>query len=319
MILMAGLLGSAIYGFRYVPDSFFPNSTRPQFKVDFWFPEGYHIDDTEKAVQPLEQWMLEQKEVTAVNSFIGGGALRFMLVYSPESNKSCYAQLLVTVKNYSDIPELINRAKAITSATVPDAKVDYNSFVFGPSTGGKIAARIQGNDPDVLRKISLQIEEIMRSHPNTQFVRNDWRQKVKVIQPVYAESEARRLGITRSTLSQALLWGTNGVTSAVYREKDKLIPIISRPPASERGGMENLRDLRVHSSISNAHIPIDQLVKSWDIKFENPRIQRRNRVRTITVQCDPIVGVASRVFTELRPLIEAIKLPDGYSLEWGGE
>ncbi len=39
----------------------------------------------------------------------------------------------------------------------------------------------------------------------------------------------------------------------------------------------------------------------------------------ITPSCDPAQGLATELFERLRPQIEAVKLPPGYFLEWGGE
>ena len=38
--------GTSLWGFQFVDNTFFPNSTRPQFMVDFWLPQGTHINDT---------------------------------------------------------------------------------------------------------------------------------------------------------------------------------------------------------------------------------------------------------------------------------
>ena len=46
---------------------------------------------------------------------------------------------------------------------------------------------------------------------------------------------------------------------------------------------------------------------------------RRDRARTIEVWCDPAEGLASTLLARLMPEVEAIPLPEGYSLEWGGE
>jgi multidrug efflux pump subunit AcrB len=49
---------------------------------------------------------------------------------------------------------------------------------------------------------------------------------------------------------------------------------------------------------------------------------RRDRKRTITVMADPdVLGdeTAASLFARVKPEIEAIKLPSGYSMEWGGE
>jgi multidrug efflux pump subunit AcrB len=66
-------------------------------------------------------------------------------------------------------------------------------------------------------------------------------------------------------------------------------------------------------------VPISQLVSTNKVEWENGIIHRRNRMRTITVECDPKIGLASPLFKHLRPQIEAMKLPPGYALEWGGE
>jgi multidrug efflux pump subunit AcrB len=46
---------------------------------------------------------------------------------------------------------------------------------------------------------------------------------------------------------------------------------------------------------------------------------RRDRFPTITVHADPRTGLPSQLFNRVRPSIEKIKLPPGYSLNWGGE
>ena len=45
----------------------------------------------------------------------------------------------------------------------------------------------------------------------------------------------------------------------------------------------------------------------------------RDRFPTITVHADPRAGLPSRLFGRVHEAIEQIELPEGYSLEWGGE
>ena len=56
------------------------------------------------------------------------------------------------------------------------------------------------------------------------------------------------------------------------------------------------------------------------LPWEDPIIARRDRRRTITVQANPVQGVT---LTELRDAVladfEAIDMPPGYRMEWGGE
>ena len=87
----------ALRGFGYVEQSFFPSSTRPQFMVDLWLPQGTHLDDTTRQVMAVEDYLMEQEEVTNVTSLIGQGGLRFLLTLTPEKSSSAYANLIVDV------------------------------------------------------------------------------------------------------------------------------------------------------------------------------------------------------------------------------
>ena len=73
----------ALYGFTKVNQSFFPPATRPQFMVDAFLPAGTHIRESEAFADTVEQYIQAQPGVTHVTSFIGGGGLRFLLVYTP--------------------------------------------------------------------------------------------------------------------------------------------------------------------------------------------------------------------------------------------
>ena len=66
-------------------------------------------------------------------------------------------------------------------------------------------------------------------------------------------------------------------------------------------------------------IPLRQVVSEFDTAFEDEIVNRRNRKRTITVFADPEKGLATELFARVRPQVEALELPPGYSLEWGGE
>src|SRR5262249_51772243 len=73
----------ALFGFTLVRQSFFPPATRPQFMVDIFLPAGTHIRHSEAFAGNVQRYLQAQPGVTHVTSFVGGGALRFLLVYRP--------------------------------------------------------------------------------------------------------------------------------------------------------------------------------------------------------------------------------------------
>lgn len=313
------LFGAALWGFSCVEQSFFPPSTRPQFMVDVWLPQGTHIDETRRTVTEIDQYLRTLEAVTHTTAFIGQGGLRFLLTYTPEKQNSAYAQFLVDVEDAATIDTLIPRIDRHLHQHYPDALCYGAKFELGPGSTGKIRARFSGADPDVLRGIADQAEAIMQADPNARAVRTDWRQRVKLIRPIIAEEQASENGIQRPDVADALSYGFEGLRVGIYREGDLILPVIVRAPAGERDDVRNLEALQVWSRTAQKMIPLGQVTEGYETVFEDEIIMRRNRIRTITVFCDPHSGPASVLFERLRPAIERIPLPPGYVLEWGGE
>jgi multidrug efflux pump subunit AcrB len=308
----------SLYGFRFVDQYFFPDSTRRQFYVDYWRFEGSRIEQTAADVTQVESYIAGLEGVRSTSTFIGEGALRFILPYNYESPNTSYAQVLVDVDDYRRIPKLIHDIQQHLDQTLTEAEARVHRFANGPPVNYRIETRLRGPDIDELRRLAKQAKDIMRQEDVVN-LRDDWRTPVKTIRPVFSEAQARRTGITRDALSQALQWTYNGIRVGLYREGDELLPILARAPANERRSPESMLDVQIWSPLLHKSIPLRQVVTKVETRWEPPLIHRRNRQRVMTVQCNPRAGLADPLFQRLRPKIEAISLPAGYSLEWGGE
>ncbi|UCD35841.1 MAG: efflux RND transporter permease subunit, partial [Nitrospiraceae bacterium] len=106
VIIVVGLFAAALAGFGSVKQSFFPDSTNPRYYVDFWFPEGTHIDETARKMEKAENYLFAVDGVTHVSTFVGGGQVRFLLTYPTEKNYDSFAQTLVEVNDYRSIPAM---------------------------------------------------------------------------------------------------------------------------------------------------------------------------------------------------------------------
>lgn len=316
--IVVALFAVSLYGFGFISSSFFPDSAAPQFLVDVWMPEGTHIRDTEAAIADLEEHIMSFENTKAVATHVGGGAMRFMLTYTPEEPNSAYAQLIVSVFDYRGIGDMLAELQPWMNENLPEAMTYCQRYRLGPG-GTPIEARFSGPDPVVLRKLADQATEIMHEDGGAQAIRHDWRQRVKVIRPVLAESQARRNGIARPDVARVLKQAFDGYQAGVYREGIRLIPIVSRPPEKERIDIDNIRDLQIYSPAACRMIPLRQIVTGFETVYEDQLMRRRNRKPTITAMCDKITGEASVLFERIRPKVEAIELPPGYEFEWGGE
>ncbi len=317
--VVVGLFAVSMWAFQFVPDGFFPNSTRAQFMVDYWLTQGTHIDQTLSEVEEIEEYMAELDGVTHVAAAVGGGYPRIILTYTAEKDNDAYAQFFVEVDDYRKIDGLMEEIRVDLEARYPNAVVNPKKFMIGPNEGGRLQARIQGENPDTLRRIASQVMEIFDDDPGSKGVRIDWRQRVKTIQPVLALEQANLNGITRPDVALAMREGFEGQTTGLYREEDKLLPIIIRAPEELRSDVASIENLQIWSPAAQAMIPIRQVVAGFETVFEDEIIMRKDRKRTIIVHADQVSGPASDLLNRVRPQVEALPLPNGYLVDWSGE
>ncbi|NLO54787.1 MAG: efflux RND transporter permease subunit [Gammaproteobacteria bacterium] len=319
-VLLLSLLASAMFGFKWVQPGFMPDSARPQFVVDMYLPQGSDIRETAKVLEAMAEHVQGKDGVTYITRFVGQGGLRFMLTYSPEDPNSSYGQLLIDVEDASGIAALVDELQHELAERHPLAAVKVWKFMLGRGGGKKIEAAFKGPEPDVLRQLAEQAKAIMAQDPGAIAIQDDWREKTPVLRPIVDEVAARRAGVDITQISQALNRAFTGERVGVYREQDKLIPIIARAPVAERLQAQDMENVQVYSPTAEQYLPVGQLVTGVKVEWADAILRRVDRFPTIMAQADPLPGEQSDpLFNRLKPKIEAIELPPGYRLEWHGE
>ncbi|PHR64792.1 MAG: MFS transporter [Idiomarina sp.] len=323
--VMLLLLVVAGYGFTTIKQSFFPPSTTPMAFIDLWYPQGTDIRATAQQVKQLEHYLNERAENEALvfsAATIGQGAPRFTLTYMVEKSYESYAQLILRAENTEQLEQILRDFAGYLGSEQPDVEYKMKPLEMGPTQTAKIEARFSGPEPIVLRQLAAQAREVMAQDPGIRNLRDNWRQRTKVLETDFNEAAARRLGITKADVDDVLKRNFTGQTVGVYRDGTELLPIVVRAPANERSDIDNWQELQVYSSALEQHVPLGQVVRDVTLLAEDNLIIRRDRKRTVTVMADhDIFGeeTPAMVLARIRPAIEAIELPAGYELTWGGE
>ncbi|MCC5785490.1 MAG: efflux RND transporter permease subunit [Phycisphaerales bacterium] len=315
---MAVLLLLSVAGFAAVDRSFFPPSTRAQFMVHMWMPQGTAIERTDKAAAEIASEVGRLAGVTDVSEFVGAGAPRFLLTYTPEDPVPTYAMLLVGVENDRSIDALMAEIRSSIRESHPQVEALPRRFSLGPGQLQKIQVRLRGPEPDELQRLASRVRAEFETDPDIVDIRDDWRERTLVLRPVINEMQARDAGLTRRDIARAMLYHTEGVLVGVYRDDGSLLPIIARPPAGERQEVADVRDAQIWSPAAGRRIPMRQVVGAFTTESEHTIIRRRDRLPTLTVMADSRTS-SSRAVERLSPAIDAIDLPPGYTLSWGGE
>ena len=313
------LLVASVVGFGRVKRNFFPDSTRPQFMVHVWMPEGTFITKTDERVQAVAEAARKLPGVRGVSTFTGGGAMRFLLTYTPEDADSAYGLVLVDVESDRQIADLMRKIEDGAAELVPDAMVSCQRFVLGPGDPQKIQMRIRGDDPKVLRELGEKAIAAMRADPNLKEVQSDWRNRADMSVPQVSDVRAHKMGLSRSDVARAFRVATAGLPIGTYLEGDEQLPIVLRSPVNERG---EIVSAWTWSGLLGQSVPVAQLIDCVGISSEEMRLRRRDQKYCLTVKCNPIEGqTAAEAFERLKPTLDAFgdAFPPGYSYEYGGE
>ncbi|ODW50100.1 multidrug transporter AcrB [Vibrio parahaemolyticus] len=319
---MVALLVGAVVAFGNVKQQFFPPSNTPMFYVDMWMPEGTDIRQTIKQAEKVESYIRQQDDIDFVSVSIGQGLQRFALTYQPEKSYEAYAQFQVRTTDRDNMFKLLHKLDDNLAKTFDEPTFQFKLMEFGPSPASKIEARITGPDPKVLRELAVQVEDILHTDPGARNIRHDWRERTKELVPVFNESKARRLGISKEDLSSTLQMAFGGSTFGVLRDGTHTLPIMMRLPEAERVDFESLQNVKIWSPSLQTYIPVDQIIDGVELDWSEPLIQRRDRKRTLTVLADHDVlsdDTAASLFARVQPNVMALHIPEGYEITWGGE
>lgn len=319
IIVTFGMLASSILAFERVERSFFPPSTRPQFMVHSWAPNGTSIEVVADDAVDVTKFIQSLPGVGHVAATIGAGSPRFLLTYTPEDPSPAYSLFLVEVDDAGSIGDLMETIESRLRAERPGHTILARRFALGPAHLQRIQVRLRGPDPDVLQTLRDEAATAFLADPDIVDLTDDWRERTPLVVPVVNEMQARDAGLTRRQIAEAVRYQTDGLRVGVYREGDTLLPIIARPREGERRTVEDVRDAEIWSPAAGRRIPMRQVLGDFRTESEHTLHHRRDRVPTITLKADARSGDADGAVRRLTPQLEQIELPPGYSIEWGGE
>ncbi len=326
VLTIAGLIALfavAVGGFQKVDRAFFTDSTRTQFMIDYWAPEGTRIQQVASDLKVIEAKLLEDERVLNVSTFMGGGPPRFYLPVDPEFPYQSYAEIIVNTVDLKSVTPLFNDMNEWMQETQPQALTRVRKFTAGPGFTWPLEARISGPadaDREDLKALGEKGMQILAASPYAKEIRTDMRQPVRKVVTEYDDESARWAVVSRVNVASALRAAYDGLPVGLYREKDDLQPVLVRFEESERAALsENLRTLQVRPALATQSVPLDSVVSDIGLEWEDPILVRWNRRPAITIQAAPEGVSFPRLLADVRDEFEALDLPPGYKLEWRGE
>lgn len=313
------LFALSLAGLGLVKQQFFPISERTEIIVDLWLPAGSSFAATEHQVHEFEAKLAGDARVQTHSAYVGGGPPHFFLAMLPEQHFQNYAAVVINATDVDARDRLYEDIKGWLADGFPMVRGRAYRFESGPPVGYPVQFRVVGDDPAVLRGIADQVADLVRAHPDTRDIFNDWNEIVKTVRLDVDQDKARALGISSQEIGMAVSTILRGMPVTQYRERDQLIEVAVRARDANELSPAALGDLPIRTA-SGKSVPLGQLVTA-KFSFEEGRISRRNGRNSITVRADIREGIQPpEVSLQLEPALRELsaKLPPGYRIETGG-
>jgi multidrug efflux pump len=305
--------------FRFIPQQFFPSSTRLELMVDVELAEGASLKDTQRITERLERELAKRKDLVNYVSHIGASSPRFYLPLDQKLPQANFAQFVILTKDIESRERTRTWLIQLMHEKFPTVQTRVWRLENGPPVGYPIQFRVSGEHIDEVKRLAHAVANKVRANPHVVNVNLDWDEPSKIVRLNIDQDRARALGITSTHLAAFLRGSLSGTTVSTYREGNELIEILLRGPDNERANLDLLDSLSVPVD-SGASVPLSQIA-SLEYTMEDGIIWHRNRLPTITVRADIYDETAPPTVTaQILPELESIRaaLPNGYLLETGG-
>lgn len=344
------LLALSIFGMTKVKNLFFPDFDYKQFVVECFFPSATDADVVRDKLLDMSKQLSKNPEIERVAVSQGSAPAHYCLVRPMTSGGDCYGELIVDCKDYNTVLEQIPEIRKQLREQYPEAYIRIRKYNFSISTSHTVEVEFAGPDPAVLRRLSAQAEEIMRRSPyiDAYSVQNNWKPAGKAFVFDYVKQDALRSGIERSDVANALLAATDGMPVGVLNDQERMVPLNLQVRNDDGSRINNFDEIPVWSMM-NVHlsneelksalsggqtmselqdkifraVPLSNIVDDVRLDWDEDLVMRLNGQRVIEAECDPNpdnpYATPAKAVNSIKDEIEAIHLPDGYSMRWVGE
>ncbi len=350
IVVAFGVLALSFFGLTRVKNLFFPDFDYKQFVVECFFPAATDADRVRDRMLAMSDSIRQNPAVERVAVSQGSAPAHYCLVRPMTAGGDCYGELIVDCPDYQTVLEVIPSIRRQLRENFPEAYIRIRKYNFSISTSHTVEVEFAGPDPMVLRELSAQAEAVMRRCPyvDAYSVQNNWKPKGKALVAEFNQQDALRAGIERGDVANALLAATDGMPVGVLNDQERMVTLKLQVRNADSSRITNLAEIPVWSMMNlrmtddelqgaligskgmselqdrmSRAMPLGNAVRDIRLDWDEDMVLRMNGRRVIEAECDPNPdceeATPALVVASIRPEIEAIPLPEGYTMRWVGE
>jgi len=181
---------------------------------------------------------------------------------------------------------------------MPGARIDVRQLQYAAidfpvdlliANNADVSATQSSEDIRTLRRLAAQLEDILRSLPDTPGPATTGTQRVPESSCRSTPIEPILPGITNQDIASSSTSAMSGAQVTTLQEGNNEIPVVARLKMEERAQLSDLQNLYLYSMQGTSKLPLMQVAK-LEHSMQTERIVRLDHFRTIAVRCLPKRG-----------------------------
>jgi heavy metal efflux system protein len=196
----------------------------------------------------------------------------------------------------------------------------FNELIGG--VRGDVAVKIYGDDLDKMSATGARIAEALKATRGAADVKVEQVSGAPTLDVRFDRAAIGRFGLTVEEVADTVAAAMAGREAGLLFEGDRRFDVVVRVPQSSRNDLDALGALPVMLPEEAGHargsVPLSQLAQFRYTEGLN-QVSRENGKRRVVVQANVRGRDVGSFVTEARPKVEAVALPPGTFIEWGGQ
>jgi multidrug efflux pump subunit AcrB len=300
--------------------SLFPQNDSPYFLVEVSTPQGTAVSETDRAISFVDEVLASHPDIEWRFANTGRGNPQIFYNEIPPEQSANVGQVYARFREWhrregeAELEEI--RAQL---DEYPGARITLRRFTNGPPIEAPIAVRISGPDLAAITELSAEVERILHETEGTRDISNPMAERLLDLDLNIDEGAASLRNVAAGAVDESLRIAVGGAEVAQFRDPaGDAYPVVLRAPREDAMSVDDLARLYVWNSEGGA-LPLSDLA---DPRLEAgpAEINRVQRERTATVTAYTETGfLISAVTAEVAERLQAIPLPAGYAISFGGQ
>ena len=318
MVSSAILLAMAVASFGWMGRSFLPEFNEGALTISAVTIPGTSLEESDRLGSALENILLEVPEVVSTGRRTG----RVELDEHLQGVASAEIDVRLEMKDRPKdevLEEIRQRATLIPGTNVNIGQpISHRIDHMLSGTRSNIAVKIFGDDLRALRAIAQQVEAAMRGISGVVDLATEQQTDVPTVSVRFQRDALARYGMPAGSAAEALRTIFLGQEVGSILEGQIAFPLVVRYEGDRPQQMETIRQAMIDTP-SGARVPLSAIAEIREDRSPN-FVTRENVQRKIVVSCNVAGRDLRSVVNDIQEHIaQAVTLPQGYRVEYGGQ